>query len=184
MNVYRSIPTDQPFIAENRIRAILCGRWRQRWKQTVSLMSRLLLQIVTGLLGVATLALGSMQLGLGVDSPIYAAADLPDFPMLDSNLRFFGGMAIGLALALLWILPTIERQTLLFRIAWGCAFLGGIGRLVSVAAVGTPSTLLLVFTWIEIVGAPLLIYWQYRVARSVSVIAEESPGGKPSPDTP
>jgi hypothetical protein len=129
-------------------------------------MNRLILQIVTGFLGLTTLVLGSMQLVLGVNSPIYASADLPNFPMLDSNLRFFGGMGIGLGLVLLWLIPTIERQAPLFRLAWGCAFLGGVGRLISVAIVGAPSSLLVVFTWIEVVGAPLLIYWQHRIAGS------------------
>jgi len=129
-------------------------------------MSRRALQIVNGLLGLATAGLGATQLALGVGSPVYAAADLPRFPILDSNLRFFGGMSLGLGLILLWILPTIERQGPLFRGVWICALLGGLGRLASVAVVGSPSSLLLAFTLLEVVGAPLLIYWQHRVAFS------------------
>jgi hypothetical protein len=129
-------------------------------------MSRRALQVVNGLVGVATVGLGSVQLRFGVDSPLYAAAQLPQFPILDSNLRFFGGMGLGLGLVLLWILPSIERQTTVFRAVWTCALLGGVGRLVSAAAVGPPSRLLVGFAVLEVVGAPALIYWQHRVAVS------------------
>lgn len=127
-------------------------------------MSRLTLQILTGLVGLATVALASMQLGFGVHGPVYASAELPESPILDSNLRFFGGMGLGLGLILLWIVPSIERQTVLFRAVWICALLGGIGRLISVAAAGSPSNLLVGFTILEVIGAPLFIWWQHRVA--------------------
>jgi hypothetical protein len=45
-------------------------------------MSRRLLQIVNGLVGVATVGLGTVQVIFGVRSPLYAAADLPEFPIL------------------------------------------------------------------------------------------------------
>jgi hypothetical protein len=105
-----------------------------------------------------------VQVGFGVGSPLYAPANLPELPILDSNLRFFGGMGLGLGLILLWIVPAIERHAILFRAVWFCAFLGGIGRLISVAVVGSPSDLLVVFTSLEIVGASLFVYWQHRVA--------------------
>lgn len=131
--------------------------------------SRLGLQVVNGVVGLMTVGLGLVQLTFGVKHPLYAEAELPLFPILDSNLRFFGGMALGLGLVVLWILPTIERQAALFRGVWLCAFLGGIGRLISAAAVGSPSDLLVSFTVLEVIGAPLLVYWQARVARAEPV---------------
>lgn len=129
-------------------------------------MSRLLLQIINGIVGLATVGLGTVQVLFGVGSPLYAAANLPQFPILDSNLRFFGGMGLGLGVVLLWLLPSIERRTLLFRVVWLCAFSGGVGRLISWPVVGSPSELLIGFTILEVVGAPLLVYWQYRLAVS------------------
>lgn len=129
-------------------------------------MNRRALQVVNGLVGLATVGLGTVQLLFGVSSPLYADAHLPRFPVLDSNLRFFGGMGLGLGLVLLWILPSIEKQAALFRAVWICALLGGVGRLISVAAVGSPSHLLAAFTLLEVIGAPVLIYWQHQLATS------------------
>ena len=38
---------------------------------------------------------------LGVGDPIYRPLGLPSAPILDSNLRFFGGIWLGVGLALL-----------------------------------------------------------------------------------
>lgn len=132
-------------------------------------MSKLILQIINGFLGLTTAGLGTVQVIFGLNSPLYAAANLPEFPILDSNLRFFGGMGLGLGLILLWILPTIDQRGLLFRAVWICAFLGGIGRLISIITIGSPSNLLLGFTALEIIGAPLLVLWQYRIALKADV---------------
>ena len=110
-----------------------------------------------------TILLGGASLFLGADSPVYPDG-MPVVPVLDSNLRFFGGMAVGLGLALLWLTPAIEKHTTLFRVIWLCALAGGIGRLVSALLVGLPPTPILVFTAIEVPGVPALIYWQTRVA--------------------
>lgn len=130
-------------------------------------MSRLLLQIFNVVAGLATSGLGIMQMIYGVQSPLYAAIGIPQNPILDSNLRFFGGMSLGIGLVLLWLIPTIERQTLLFRAVWLCAFIGGAGRLISWQVIGSPSVMLIGFSLLEVAGAPLLVYWQHRVAKSV-----------------
>lgn len=126
--------------------------------------SRLALQIIHGSIAFLTLMLGSMQLFTGTGSPIYSELNLIPEPVLDSNLRFFGGMAIGLGLAGIWILPHIEKQTLVFRIFWLCALIGGIGRLISLVLLGPPSILIVSFTILEVLISPALIYWQYRIS--------------------
>ena len=44
---------------------------------------------------------------------------------------FFGGVWLGLGLAMLYLVPSIERQTVLFQALWGAVFLGGIGQALS-----------------------------------------------------
>ncbi|MBR0344956.1 MAG: DUF4345 domain-containing protein [Rudaea sp.] len=130
-------------------------------------MSRRLLQILTALLGLIPLATGIITM-FGLSDPLYASMQLPQSPLLDSNLRFFGGVWCALGLALFWMIPSIERQTVLFRVIWGAVFLGGIGRLLSILFAGLPPLPFIGFTALEIVGAPLFVYWQYRVAKSAS----------------
>ena len=119
----------------------------------------------------ATIALAGMQLTLGVNSPVYDSLVLPAAPSLDSNLRFFGGMGLGLALMLLWILPRIESRTSLYRLIWYCAFLGGIGRVISIAAAGWPQPFVVGITALEVLGAPVFIYWQHQIARAATEAA-------------
>ena len=122
------------------------------------------LQIATGLLAAIPVLTGIITM-FGLSDPIYAAAKIPANALLDSNLRFFGGVWLGLGLALYWLIPSIERQTVLFRVVWGMIFLGGIGRLLSMIFLGAPPLPFVGFTALEIIGPPFFIWWQARLER-------------------
>jgi hypothetical protein len=122
------------------------------------------LQIATGLLGAIPVVTGIITM-FGLGDPIYSAAKIPANALLDSNLRFFGGVWLGLGLALYWLIPSIDRQTVLFRVLWGMIFLGGIGRLLSMIFLGWPPLPFIGFTALEIIGAPFFIWWQARLNR-------------------
>ncbi|MGY4480557.1 DUF4345 domain-containing protein [Bradyrhizobium sp. USDA 3364] len=126
-------------------------------------MGRRALQIATALLALVPILTGIITM-LGVSDPLYASSGVPALPVLDSNLRFFGGVWLGLGLALLWLVPRIESETVLFRVVWGGIFLGGIGRLLSIMIVGAPPLPFVGFTLLEVIGAPLFVYWQHLVA--------------------
>lgn len=128
-------------------------------------MNKKPLQITTIILGLVPLLTGVLAM-MGINDPIYSATKLPISPVLDSNLRFFGGVWVALGVTILWMVPTIEKQAILFRVVWGCIFLGGIGRLLSLVLIGVPPLPFIGFTLLEIVGAPLFVYWQYRVANT------------------
>jgi len=127
-------------------------------------MNKFNLQIVMGLLGIIPVATGLLGM-MGVHDPVYVAAGVPPIVLLDTNLRFYSGVWVGVGLALWWLIPTIERQTVLFRVLWGMIFIGGIGRLLSIIMLEWPPVPFVGFTAIEIVGAPLFIWWQSHVAR-------------------
>jgi Domain of unknown function (DUF4345) len=127
--------------------------------------SRRALQVVSAVLGIIPVVTGLIGLR-GLEDPLYAPVTTPHAILLDTNLRFFSGLWLGLGVALLWLIPSIERQTVLFRAIWGAIFVGGIGRLLSIVMAGTPPAPFVFFTWLEIVGAPLFIYWQHQVARA------------------
>ena len=86
------------------------------------------LQIAIALLGAIPVLTGIIGM-LGLSDPLYASAGIPANVMLDSNLRFFAGVWLGLGISLYLLIPNIEKQTLLFRVLWSMIFLGGIGRL-------------------------------------------------------
>jgi hypothetical protein len=126
-------------------------------------MTKKALQTATAILGLVPLGSGLVGM-MGLRDPLYASLGLPDAPTLDSNLRFLSGVWLGLGCAVLWMVPRIESQTVLYRALWGMIFLGGIGRLFSAGLAGWPPAPFIVFTALEIVGAPLFVYWQARVA--------------------
>lgn len=123
------------------------------------------LQIVSALMGTVPVITGLVQM-MGIHDPLYASLNLPSDATLDSNMRFLAGVWLGLGLANWWLVPRITEQTALFRFLWLMIFLGGVGRLVSMASVGLPLTPFIAFTALEIVGAPLFVYWQHRVVQN------------------
>ncbi len=126
-------------------------------------MSLRQLQITTALLGAVPVLTGLISM-MGLSDPLYAALNLPQDATLDSNMRFFGGVWLGLGLSVWWLVPRIATETALFRAVWLMIFLGGIGRLVSLLAVGLPLLPFVGFTALEIVGAPLFVWWQRKFA--------------------
>jgi hypothetical protein len=127
-------------------------------------MNKRLLQILTAILGAVPVLTGMIGL-FGLSDPIYASANLPANALLDSNLRFLSGVWLGLGLAVFWLIPRIETQTVLFRVLWGMIFLGGIGRLLSMLFLGWPPIPFIAFTVLEIVGAPIFVAWQARLGK-------------------
>jgi Domain of unknown function (DUF4345) len=122
------------------------------------------LQIAMALLGAIPVLTGIIAM-FGLSDPLYASAGIPSNATLDSNLRFFGGIWLGVGLSLYLLIPNIEKQTLLFRVLWGMIFLGGIGRLASMLFLALPPLPFIGLIVLEIVGAPFFIWWQARLAK-------------------
>jgi hypothetical protein len=128
-------------------------------------MSKRALQAATAILALVPTITGVLGM-LGVADPLYASlgVQVPADATLDSNLRFYAGVWLGLGLAAFSVIPAIERQGTLFRALWIMIFIGGLGRLISLATLGLPFPPFVGFTALEIIGAPLFIWWQRRVA--------------------
>ncbi|MES2072569.1 MAG: DUF4345 domain-containing protein [Pseudomonadota bacterium] len=133
-------------------------------------MGKRQLQVATAILAAVPTVTGLLGM-TGLSDPLYAALNLPRDATLDSNLRFYSGVWLGLGLAAYWLLPRIEHETVLFRALWLMIFLGGLGRLLSLSLVGMPFPPFIGFTLLELLGAPLFVWWQHRVARGVLVPA-------------
>ena len=122
------------------------------------------LQVVLSLLSLLPLVVGT--LGFIYGAALFAPASGVT-PKLDSQYRFVAAWDVGLALIVWWIISQIERQTTLFRLICMVVFVGGCGRVVSWFVVGSPGTLFLAVTGLELL-IPLLIPWQAKVARLAS----------------
>lgn len=126
-------------------------------------MNKRSLQIATAILALVPTLTGALGL-LGLQDPVYASLGLPADATLDSQLRFYSGVWLGLGIAAFWLIPRIERETTLFRFLWLMIFLGGVGRLLSLVLAGMPFPPFIGFTVLEIVGAPLFVAWQSRIS--------------------
>jgi hypothetical protein len=127
-------------------------------------MSRKLYQIFLVILGLVPTITGALTM-MGIHDPLFASLDLPRSALLDSDLRFFGGVWLGLGLTVLATVRSVEKYFALYRVLWLMIFLGGIGRLLSIFIIGLPPIPFIGFTALEIIGAPAFIYWHSRIAK-------------------
>jgi hypothetical protein len=85
-------------------------------------------------------------------------------PDLDSHFRYLSGIFLALGIAFATCIPGIERKGARFRLLGALVVAGGIGRLISLIAIGAPSTPHLAGLAIELGAVPLLMLWQARIA--------------------
>lgn len=89
-------------------------------------------------------------------------------PSHDSHARYLSGLLLGIGLAFWSTVPAIERRGARFRLLAAIVVLGGLGRLVSLIALGPPSAAMLAALGLELVATPALALWQARVASTPS----------------
>ena len=126
-------------------------------------MSKRGLQILNGVLAAIPVVTGIVGMS-GVSDPLYASSRLPQNILLDSNLRFLSGVWLGLGVAMYWTVPDIVKKRPCFGL-WGMIFVGGIGRLISMLMLTLPPAPFIGFTALEIVGAPIMVFLQARLAK-------------------
>ena len=126
-------------------------------------MSRKLLQTFLVILGLIPTITGVLTM-MGIHDPLFAELVMPQSALLDSELRFFGGLWLGLGLTVLSTVKNLEKYFELYRVLWAMIFIGGIGRLLSILFIGLPPVPFIAFTILEIVGAPIFIYWHSQIA--------------------
>ena len=112
---------------------------------------------VFSLIPVAFAVLGFLA-GAGRLSPEGVTVDL------DNQYRYFSGMYLVVAFMLWSIIPAIEKHGRTLFLISAAIFIGGLGRVVSIMTVGTPSQDLMVGLGIEMVVPVLFVVWQRAVA--------------------
>ncbi|HEX8654987.1 MAG TPA: DUF4345 domain-containing protein [Allosphingosinicella sp.] len=124
---------------------------------------RRLLQAAVALACTVPLAMGAASVARGPDVLSGVAAVPSD---LDSHFRYLSGVLFGIGLAFASCVPAIERRGARFRLLGLLVVAGGLGRLVSLAAVGLPGRGHVFGLVMELGIVPLLMLWQLRVARA------------------
>ena len=122
---------------------------------------RRLLQIVVAVGSLVPIAAGVAGIVLGPAMVDAGAAPIP----ADSHFRYLSGLLLGIGIAFATTIPAIERRTARFRLLTTIVVIGGIGRLVSLLARGTPDKPMMFALVMELIVTPSLALWQNRVAR-------------------
>ena len=131
-------------------------------------MNRKIFQIILAIIGLIAVITGVMGMAGGIGDEFYgvdANRGIEGNIILDSNLRYFSGLWLGLGLILFWMIPSVEQKGLIFRLIAVMIFIGAIGRIYSMVSFGVPSIPFIIFTLLELLF-PLLIIWQQRISRS------------------
>ena len=121
------------------------------------------LQIVLGTLSLIPFASGSA--GVLVGPRALPGIDAPVPTNVDSEYRYTHALWFAAAPILWRALPRIEREAATVQTVSAAVFLGGVARLVSWRTSGRPHPVLVGATTLELLGIPVLVAWQQRVAR-------------------
>lgn len=119
-----------------------------------------LLRILAWAMGIACTLIGIMHFVLGIGS---VPGELHASATVDSRERFYGAIFMGYGVAWLWTARQATMSRDLILALSGIFFLGGVGRLLSIATEGYPHWFQSVLTIIELALSPLLIWLATRV---------------------
>jgi hypothetical protein len=96
---------------------------------------------------------------------------------MDSEDRFYATQFLAYGMVVLWCVREVERKTKVVRLLALALFVGGIARLVSMAAVGPPNAFFLAMTALELGVPALMILVQGRVSAASQPVRPERAGG-------
>ena len=123
--------------------------------------SRRSLQAVVAILSFVPIGAGAAGVIAGPDF-VASTVDVS----LDSHFRYLSGVFLALGLVFLSTVPRIERRTARFRLAAALVVCGGLARLLSLVTYGTPAVPHIAGLALELLVVPILVLWQWYVARS------------------
>jgi len=126
-------------------------------------MSRKILVVVIYLLGITAVVTGLLAVIGGPAALLGGAAAVPS---VDSQLRYADVIWLGAGVVLLWSARKPLERAMATRVVLLIAAVAGLGRLISLLAVGVPHPFYLVTMGLELVVTPLIIWWHSRVFRT------------------
>lgn len=99
----------------------------------------------------------------------------------DSHYRFLSGLYLGIGLLFWSTIPNIEAVGPRFRLLTLLVFVGGLSRFLGMSLTSVPSLSMLAALAAELLLAPLLCLWQWRVARGYLVQEKKPPPRRKAP---
>jgi hypothetical protein len=123
---------------------------------------RLLLQISVALGGIIPVASGAAGIILG---PAFVSAAVG--AANDSHFRYLSGLLLAIGFGFWSTIPRIEENGPRFRVLTFIVFIGGLGRLLSLATIGIPNIAMGGALIMELGVTPLLCLWQWKLSRNV-----------------
>jgi hypothetical protein len=125
--------------------------------------ARRILQVTVAIASLIPISAGLAGILLGP-----AMVDATAVPVgADSHYRYLSGLLLGIGIGFATTIPRIERRTARFRLLTAIVVIGGLGRLWSLIALGSPNGPMLAALVMELGVTPALALWQARVAASV-----------------
>lgn len=123
---------------------------------------RRLLQLTVALACMVPLLAGGV--GIVQGPAMLRDVGFTDAADLDSHFRYLSGLLFAIGLSFASCIPGIEHKTARFRLLALIVFIGGLGRLASLASIGMPGGGHVFGLAMELGAVPLLVLWQARVA--------------------
>ena len=120
------------------------------------------LQVFLCLFGITAIFIASLHIVLGTSA---IPGSIPVNATMDSEDRFYATLFAAYGVALLWCTKDIERKSMVVYSLAVTFFIGGLARLVSIAAVGLPNTFFIAMTVLELLIPFFMVFMQSRVSK-------------------
>ena len=125
---------------------------------------RRLLQIAIGIGSLVPILAGGAGMLSGPEI-VRGAGAAPVPADLDSHMRYLSGLLFGIGIGFVSCIPRIEERSARFQLLGAIVLVGGLGRALSLFDVGLPGLEHRLALGMELGTVPVLLLWQWRVAR-------------------
>ena len=120
------------------------------------------LQIFLVLFGLTAICIALAHIILG---PASIPGSIPVNPTMDSEDRFYAVLFAAYGVAVIWCVREIESKSKFVYFLAITFFIGGVARLVSIAAVGLPNNLFIFLTVLEFLIPVFMMLAQFSISR-------------------